>query len=291
MKGYTGEGFLSEGKRLGGQQVPLHEARRRARAAAEKRRTLTAGSGQKLGGAPVFRGTHIRKVTADAAQRRIDVTKGCASGTSEGERLVGEVSKNGFTTKAEEDDDANDRAIMQAYIELIQEEEKEQYGESYAPPSAANPAGPRSSLATSAATSKAIEDTSGSGAQLSPSGPAAVSVADDGNLGSESWACPVCTLVNPETFLCCNACGSERPQTTTPADSAELPSRSFSARPTQPRQTSNPRKRPGSAIEALAKLEKNAQKAPIGWVCHSCSTFMESHWWTCSACGTMKRSS
>ncbi|KAL8969452.1 MAG: hypothetical protein Q9183_001985, partial [Haloplaca sp. 2 TL-2023] len=52
-KGYTGEGFLSEGHKLGGstQRLPVREAQRRARAAAEKRRTLTAGSGQKLGGA------------------------------------------------------------------------------------------------------------------------------------------------------------------------------------------------------------------------------------------------
>jgi hypothetical protein len=50
IKGYTGEGFLTEGKRLGGQRVPQHEARRLARIAAEKRRSLAAGSGQRLGG-------------------------------------------------------------------------------------------------------------------------------------------------------------------------------------------------------------------------------------------------
>ena len=53
MKGYTGEGFLSEGHRLGGRRgVPREEAQRLARAAAEKRRVLQAGSGQRLGGAP-----------------------------------------------------------------------------------------------------------------------------------------------------------------------------------------------------------------------------------------------
>lgn len=76
MKGYTGEGFLSQGKRLGGRSMPIDEARRVARAAAERRRTLAAGSGQRLGGAPVLRGTDMRRVIADAAQRRIDVTKG-----------------------------------------------------------------------------------------------------------------------------------------------------------------------------------------------------------------------
>lgn len=61
-KGYTGEGFLSEGHRLGGRRVPIDEARRIARAAAEKRRTLYAGSGQRLGGRPVRVGTDIREI-------------------------------------------------------------------------------------------------------------------------------------------------------------------------------------------------------------------------------------
>lgn len=54
MKGYTGEGFLSQGKRLGGSSIPLDEARRRARAAAEQRKTLAKNSGKRLGGAPFF---------------------------------------------------------------------------------------------------------------------------------------------------------------------------------------------------------------------------------------------
>lgn len=38
MKGYTGEGFLSAGRRLGGSgRIPMQEARRLARAAAEER--------------------------------------------------------------------------------------------------------------------------------------------------------------------------------------------------------------------------------------------------------------
>ena len=70
MKGYTGEGFLSEGHRLGGRRgVPREEAQRLARAAAEKRRVLQAGSGQRLGGAPIRPGQDVRRVIADAAER------------------------------------------------------------------------------------------------------------------------------------------------------------------------------------------------------------------------------
>lgn len=54
--GYAGEGFFSDGKRLGANishNVPLHLARAKALEAAEKRRKssiLTSGSGAKLGG-------------------------------------------------------------------------------------------------------------------------------------------------------------------------------------------------------------------------------------------------
>ncbi|RAL67871.1 hypothetical protein DID88_008596 [Monilinia fructigena] len=75
-KGYTGEGFLSEGKSLGGRKVPRHEARRLARIAAEKRQNGLKGSDQKLGGRPVPYGTDIRKVIVDAIERRNKVLKG-----------------------------------------------------------------------------------------------------------------------------------------------------------------------------------------------------------------------
>ncbi|KAI9886389.1 MAG: hypothetical protein M1823_001778 [Watsoniomyces obsoletus] len=129
-QGYTGEGFLSQGHKLGGRRIPMDEARRRARASAEKRKVINAGSGQRLGGVPVRRGTDIRQVIADAAQSRINVTKGCGSGAKDTKAIVEQATKNGFRTQAEEDD-ANERAIMEAYIELLQEEEKGKWGEAY----------------------------------------------------------------------------------------------------------------------------------------------------------------
>jgi hypothetical protein len=142
-KGYSGEGFLSEGRKLGGRSVPRDEARRIARAAAEKRRILTSGSGQKLGGAPLRVGQDIRQVIVNAIERRATITKGCGSGNkkdSEIKDLADQATNNGFKTKAEEDL-ANQRAIEQAMWELIQEEEKEKFGSSYIQPSAANPSG------------------------------------------------------------------------------------------------------------------------------------------------------
>ncbi|OJJ47927.1 hypothetical protein ASPZODRAFT_131537 [Penicilliopsis zonata CBS 506.65] len=303
MKGYTGEGFLSHGRRLGGQKMPLDEARRRARAAAEQRRVLSAGSGRKLGGAPVQRGTDIRRVIADAAQRRIEVTRGCASGTEQGAQLAEEASRNGFRTKAEEDD-ANEQAILQAYIELIQEEEREKYGDSYIPPSQENPAGPRSNLSSSVLentkptmkTAAAAAASAASAAPILSSPREPVDLTSDNNESYNSpWTCPVCTLDNPATYLCCDACASERPQ---PANVGSAPSpppparpRSTNKRPIQESTRKIVSQSTVRAVETLAAIENKSSKRPLGWVCRSCGAFMETEWWTCSSCGLMKQAS
>ncbi|MCJ1361357.1 hypothetical protein MMC16_000455 [Acarospora aff. strigata] len=292
-KGYTGEGFLSEGKKLGGRRIPLDEARRRARAAAEQRRTLTAGSGQKLGGAPVRRGADIRKVIADAATRRTAVTQGCGSGRKESKGIAEEVGRNGFRTKAEEDD-ANDDAIMQAYIELLQEEEKEKYGEAYVPPSQGNPTGssygPSSSTSkTASATPMTTKPSSDIHPVVSPPTP------------TDTWTCPICTLRNPTTYLCCDACTTERPsssfipKTQTRSHTQNHPtSTSLETR----RQRLPPAKnvfKPASssnkALQTLSALDAATRNKPLGWLCQRCGTFMESEWWTCAGCGGMKTSS
>lgn len=144
-KGYTGEGFLSKGQRVGGRRVPRDEARRIARAAAEKRQALSAGSGQKLGGTGIRVGQDVRKVIADAAERRIKILKGCGSDNNnfterEVINLTEEADEAGFKTQAEEDE-ANDRAIAQALWELVQEDEKSKYGNDYVAPTAQNPSG------------------------------------------------------------------------------------------------------------------------------------------------------
>lgn len=127
-KGYTGEGFLSEGKRLGGGHVPPpHEMRRLARASAEKRQAqnkLSRGSGQRLGGTPLhLYGGDVRKVIADQATQRNTINKGCGSGRTDAIQLSDQSAQNTFKTKAEEDD-ANNRAIAQALYELMEEEEE-----------------------------------------------------------------------------------------------------------------------------------------------------------------------
>ncbi|KAL4884367.1 WLM domain-containing protein [Aspergillus karnatakaensis] len=291
IKGYTGEGFLSHGRRLGGQKVPIDEARRQARAAAERRQTLYAGSGQKVGGTGPSRGAAMRRAIADAAQRRIDVTTGCASGANNSNELAEEASRNGFRTKAEEDD-ANEQAIMQAYIDLIEEEEREKYGPSYIPPSQENPAGPRTNLSP-----PPVPEHTRPSVLVQQENEVDLTV-DDSNY-AKSWSCPTCTLVNPSNFLCCDACASERPR---PVNSRSVSGPPSTANPTTTAVTQSKNKgtinrtvgqrsfkNRRTAVESLSSLEKNAQKRPLGWLCTSCGAFMETEWWTCSGCGTMKQ--
>lgn len=204
MRGYTGEGFLSKGQKLGGSRVPIDEVRRKARASAEQRRSGTTSSGQRLGGAPPERGAHISKIRADAAQRRNSVTKGC--GDSNGSlsiQVTEEASRNGFRTQAEADD-AEEMAIIQALIESIQDEERRKYGTAYEPPSQENPAGPHQNWEKFVASSR--DQT------VTPAYPEVSSSEGANNRTyADPWTCPVCTLENLPSFLCCDVCAAERP--------------------------------------------------------------------------------
>ncbi|KAF2836274.1 WLM-domain-containing protein [Patellaria atrata CBS 101060] len=255
LKGYTGEGFLSAGRKLGGRRIPLDEMRRQARAAAEKRAILHKGSGQRLGGAPVPpRGIDMRQIIADAASRRGGITQGCASGTKEAGQLAEEAKRDGFRTKAEEDD-ANDLAIANALIELMEEEEERKIEIKSKPEPPTGPNRPLSRLVQEAESRKKQH--------LKPS-PFNVSHTSSSR---DVWSCPTCTLENPWTYLCCDACESEKPA------SGEASTASV------PRETSAGKKR--------MKLRDE----PIGWSCRQCGAFMEREWWTCSACGVMKTES
>lgn len=310
-KGYTGEGFLSEGRKLGGQRIPRHEAQRIARNAAEKRRTLSAGSGQKLGGAPVRAGSDIRDVIVNAIERRTSITRGCGSDVQsdkedkEMKAIADQAMRNGFRTKAEEDE-ANDQAIAQALWELVQEDEKEKYGAGYEPPSAANPTGNagggmRSTLRPSSSgppptrtalpaqvpgpvtlkrpsptrpdstrpLSRLVTEHSGSARSSSSTLP---NSSPPPTASSQTmWECPTCTCLNPVNYLSCDACTTERP-----AEDFLV----FVEGPPRPASTRN--LKPSTPVAAAR---------PKTWTCHMCSTVMEDKWWTCSSCATMKLSS
>lgn len=134
MKGYTGEGFLSQGQKLGGKRIPLDEMRRQARSAAEKRKATTNqnAGGHRLGGASVARNVDMRKVISDAATRRRSITEGCASGSAQAGSLLHQQEQDGFRTRAEQND-SNDEAIARALQDLMYEEEMQRLEQLGAP--------------------------------------------------------------------------------------------------------------------------------------------------------------
>ncbi|KAK7748346.1 hypothetical protein SLS62_008714 [Diatrype stigma] len=287
MKGYTGEGFLSAGHRLGGRRVPKDEARRMARAAAEKRRTLAAGSGQRLGGAPIRPGQDIRRVIANAAERRNRTLRGCANDNQTQEvirEIADTATRNGFRTQAEEDA-ANEAAIAQALWELVQEDEKAKYGEAYVPPTASNPAGNRGGSDIAHERPRAN--------QVPPSPPPGTirgETEKESQARPAVWTCEICTLENPFSYLCCDACGTERGDNAT-RDLAEKSSKN-------PRTVidltesddENTRTVSSSSVELPRRTSSSASHAadpvPQTWQCSFCGRIRERKWWTCDLCGT-----
>ncbi|CAD0106823.1 unnamed protein product [Aureobasidium uvarum] len=327
LRGYTGEGFLTGGKKLGGGPVPpQHEMRRLARANAEQRRVLQKGSGRTVGGKRVPPGADLRKVLADAADRRATVDRGCASGTAQANNLAEQAGRHTFKTKAEEDD-ANNRAIAEALFDLIEEEEAQKMKGTFSTPS---PSGgltwsKEHGLATTGPSTSdfdlprseeeqmrwALQESLKDGHSrkrplsmdddlqiltkppLPPKPPLGsdfrndtpvidLTEDDDDEVHAEipdahqradpgSWACQVCTCINSQAHLACDACGVERPAFMTPNVKPSTAGRRNDTRPT-PAYPEN----------------KQAKKESQGWNCRECGTFVEHMWWCCTLCGLMK---
>lgn len=276
----------------------MHEMRRQARASAERRRGQALTSGHRLGGAPVLLGTDIRAVIADAASRRATITQGCASGTQEGEREAERASRNGFRTRAEEDK-ANEDAIAEALWELVQEEEARKVGvqrDAWAQDAGAWNANGGSEAVEQA---KGVESPSSIGSR--PATPASHSSSGGGGgqntkpvrapAPESTWPCPICTLVNPGTYLICDACGVERaaPPGSGALKSGVTASRKTNGQPTSALPTPAAKRQRMEAV--LADKAGHEKAKHLGWLCGWCGTFMENQWWTCSSCGRMKESS
>jgi DNA-dependent metalloprotease WSS1 len=321
-KGYTGEGFLGKGQRLGGRATPMSEVRRQARAAAERRRTLNAGSGQRLGGLGIRRGADARTVIADAIEKRLKIERGCASNTDKGRQVAREeeVKKDKVTRTTVDHEDEADEALMQAYIEMIQEDEQQALGKDYIRPTQSNPAGARGLNSGAPASPSSLlrqQREIEQGLQASRSGiatpqetftpppgppPKKRKPSPPHEPAPSTWTCDICTLINPLSFLTCDACGTERPGIYNTGSTPSPPLRPTTNGSSHPQfQTSkshdaaphNALKPRLNVADNLRKFEQQSaykQNLPIGWRC-SCGNFMEQEWWTCASCGRMKPSS
>lgn len=312
-KGYTGEGFLSEGKRLGGRRVPKEEARRIARVAAEKRRTLASGSGQRLGGAPLRVGQDIRSVIVDAIEKRATITKGCANGeggksAAEIKIIVDDATHNGFATKAEEDS-ANEAAIAQALWELVQEDEKRKYGNDYVSPSQENPAGSSEIKQEKKWQSRSITDTpaykpaekptaQSRGAAPNLKREAPLSPPVDRSHASKSATNPASTIRASKREVPTSQSGTKDPPAkaswTCPICTCNNPIQFLCCdactieRPAGVTQEFKDRQ--FARTNPITSQISRAATPVAAWTCR-CSNVMEAKWWTCNVCGRLKETS
>lgn len=330
LKGYTGEGFLSKGHKLGGStRVPPQEARRSARAAAEQRARQaerSRGSGQRLGGAPLQRGQDIRMVITDAVERRNRADRGCGStnySDKEIQSITETATKNGFSTQAEEDA-ANEAAIAQALWELVQEDEKRIHGKNYVAPSANFPAGsgggaflPDASQGHGSRTPPPIPEWSrpGGSTTVKPSNPSRSAPAPYQssrhvsepavNLPGNGWTCEICTLHNPPNFLTCDACGTVRPESVTNQMAEQEEKGRAAKRPRPTPSTNNRQTRPIASADlahsrmvsfrnsrsGASGIAPPAPSVPSFWECSRCGNVVERQWWSCGQCGNVKENS
>jgi hypothetical protein len=104
-KGYSGEGFHSDGNRLQGLRLNEYEGRKKGLAAAEKRlqQQRVMGRGGVLGGSKVA-GKTMREIVAEAAERRQKDDKTCKVDTKEAEEEARKAQEESVVVDATEED-------------------------------------------------------------------------------------------------------------------------------------------------------------------------------------------
>ena len=180
---------------LGATRVSEQEGQNRVYIEAKNRRALSAGLAGKSEGASAIRSKSLREACAEAAIRRLNTAKRCASlvnsdgevekdtNTTNGKRA--EVNKENTNEKKQEEE-----AIKLGYLDQDQEEGKRKHRDGQVPASGKNEAGVPGALAGNSRT------------KPSPSAES----------NDDFWICDICTLVNPVDYLCGDGCGVEYPE-------------------------------------------------------------------------------
>lgn len=281
-KGYTGEGFLGHGNRVGGRRIPRSELQRQARAAAERRRQaadLARGSGTKLGGQGIFRGQDAREIIAAAAEKRNrmaaaakkrdQIDRGCGS------TMAGDMAKkieqeevinheNVATTKAEQAEE-DEAALMEAYIDMIREEEAQEFGAGYIPPSQDNPTG-------------GFQQSSGSGSGNNNKGQQSLR---DQQLEIERQ------LKQSQSQSQSTGKAREYEPGSKPKTAAEAASTAISKLSSRSKQPSRPTPPPPSASAPPAPLPREEVEEET-WTCEVCTLINPTPSLVCGACETQR---
>jgi hypothetical protein len=196
--GYAGEGFFSEGRRLGtnlSHNLPPHMARMKALEAAEKRAhtSRVLGAGGRLGGSGSRRQTGLspRELAARAAERRIRDNKACASGVD----------------AQREADKAAKQSIENKVIDLTLDSDDDHL---------AGPSKIKVDVKSTAATLRKAGNHSSSTTSVNSAFPKAAASKPIKSLSTRTiepleWSCPTCTLLNPAHARQCDACQMRRP--------------------------------------------------------------------------------
>ncbi|PCH34069.1 WLM-domain-containing protein [Wolfiporia cocos MD-104 SS10] len=201
--GYAGEGFFSNGHRLGAgasHNLPPHLARQKALEAAERRRQVgrILGSGGRLGssGAAARSSKSPRQLAAEAAERRARDEKACASGA---------VAQREAEKAAKE-------SVEDEVIDLTHcsDSEPEVVVLDHPSSAAVKPAHGMRPSSNGARRDKSMS------AQSAPQGQTISrsnnSASTSHTPGSEPWSCPRCTLINERDAMQCAACEYVTPQ-------------------------------------------------------------------------------
>ncbi|KDR85584.1 hypothetical protein GALMADRAFT_204981 [Galerina marginata CBS 339.88] len=226
--GYAGEGFFSEGKRLGANishNVSPHMARLKAMEAAEKRAQTSRvlGSGGRLGGLGRTAGLTPRELAARAAEKRARDEKSCASG-ADAQREADKAAKESIESKVIDltlDDDSDmhnsgsdsDVVIVEDLHPVSKVSASAVAGPSRKVVPKLKTAGktlPRSADGSRPSSSSSLGKashfptqklTNAATRKLQPLPPSHAS----------EWSCSACTLLNPANALQCDACQLRKP--------------------------------------------------------------------------------
>jgi len=204
--GYAGEGFFTNGRRLGEGiplNVPAYLARQRALEAADRRRrtnTETNGPVRLGGGNLASLGLTPRELAILAADMRAADEKKCASGTlaqQEADRAARDSHHNDAVDLTGMDDFDIDDIDFGDDIAIVSDA-----------PHASRPTEPSRDLSSGSGpmTTRRPPDINASTRPQPPP----VNNASRPAAGS-SWTCPTCTLINGPLALQCDACLATRP--------------------------------------------------------------------------------